>query len=359
MLHAIILAGGSGTRFWPQSRRELPKQFLKLTGEKTLIQETAGRCSPLIPPERIWVITNAALASETARQLPDIPSTHILVEPCARNTAPCIGLAAIQLLAVDPEATMLVMPADHVIETALLFQSAVKQAVETVIQFPETLMLLGVQPTTPATGFGYIRRGVPVASVEATDVCQVISFQEKPDRVTALHYLESGEYYWNSGIFVWRSHAFLDAIKKWAPEVHAILESLRVSLHKPLWCERLEAEFPSMPSISIDYAVLEKASPVCVLKAPFLWDDVGSWHALSRLIASDETANTLDGLVCTVSTSGCIVKTTGDHLVATVGIQDLIIVHTPTATLVADKRDEGSLRLLISELEKKGLQEYL
>ena len=374
MLHAVIMAGGSGTRFWPLSRRQLPKQFLKFAGDHTLIQDAAGRCPPAVTPDRTWVVTNAAQAVETARQLPDIPTSQILVEPCARNTAPCIGLAAIQLLAVDPDATMLVMPADHVIQPAAMFQQAVREAEALVAREPCSLVLFGIEPTQPATGFGYIQRGEPVLmpmsdgtssfgprenAASGWPTFRVRSFQEKPNQLTAARYVASGHYYWNCGIFVWRAQAILDALATFAPEITERLKRLRAGIGTPEWSELLEAVFPEMPSISIDYAVLEKTSHVCVLEAPFDWDDVGSWQALPRLLSSDREDNTTVGQVCGIDTTGCIVRTTDDHLVAMIGVKNLIIVHTPTATLVADKRDESSVKQLIAELECRGLTEYL
>jgi mannose-1-phosphate guanylyltransferase len=358
MLHAVIMAGGSGTRFWPESRLQLPKQFLKFSGEQTLIQESVGRCAPAIPVNNVWIVTNAAHASETTRQLPEVPAHQILLEPCGRNTAPCIGLAAIHLLAIDPDATMLVMPADQVIDPTAMFQKAVSQAVELVESDPRTLVLFGIEPTYPATGFGYIRRGDPLPDTELP-MFQVQSFQEKPNQLTAARYNATGEYYWNCGIFVWRAQTILDALGVHAPEIHERLLRLRSSIGQPGWAAALESEFPPMPSISIDYAVLEKADQVRVLEAPFEWDDVGSWHALARLLPADRDGNTLDGRVCPVDSSGCIVRTTDDHLVATIGVKDLIIVHTPTATLVADRRDEGAIRELIKELQCRNLNEYL
>lgn len=355
MLHAVIMAGGSGTRFWPESRRRLPKQFLKFAGEQTLIQQAAERCAS---PQNTWIVTNATHAAETAKQLPDVPARQILLEPCGRNTAPCIGLAAIQLLAIDPDATMLVMPADHLIQPAVMFQQAVKQAVARVSRDPQTLVLFGVEPTYPATGFGYIRRGERLPDTE-WPMFPVQSFQEKPNELTAARYNATGEYYWNCGIFVWRAQTILDALAEHAPEIHERLMRLRKAMGTPDWTSTLEAEFPQMPSISIDYAVLEKASHVCVLEAPFEWDDVGSWHALARLKSSDGDGNTLDGKVCQLDSSGCIVRTSDDHLVAMFGVKDLIVVHTPTATLVADRRDEGAIKELIAEMERQGLQDYL
>ena len=374
MLHAVIMAGGSGTRFWPLSRRQLPKQFLKFAGDRTLIQDAAGRCPPVVTPDRTWVVTNAAHAVETARQLPDVPASQILVEPCGRNTAPCIGLAAIQLLAVDPDATMLVMPADHVIQPAAMFQQAVREAEALVTREPCSLILFGIEPTQPATGFGYIQRGEPVLmptsdgassfgsrknAASGWPTFRVQSFQEKPNQLTASRYAASGNYYWNCGIFVWRAQAILDALATFAPEITAQLKRLRAGIGTPEWPELLKAVFPEMPSISIDYAVLEKTAHVCVLEAPFDWDDVGSWQALPRLRSSDREGNTTAGLVCSIDTTGCIVRTTDEHLIATIGVKDLIIVHTPTATLVADKRDESSVKQLIAELERRGLSEYL
>ena len=359
MLHAVIMAGGVGTRFWPQSRRQLPKQFLRMVGKETLIQQAADRCQPAIPEERIWIVTGAAHAAETARQLPMVPAHQILVEPCGRNTAPCIGLAAIQLLAVDPDAVMLVTPADHVIQPTAKFQQAVDQAVKLIHEEPTSMVLFGVEPTYPATGFGYIQRGERVAT-SSCPMYRVKSFHEKPNLLTASRFMATSEYYWNCGIFVWRAQTILDALKEFAPEITERLERLRKGIESEQWQELLEAEFPQMPSISIDYAVLEKAAGrVCVLEAPFEWDDVGSWHALPRLFSSDRDRNTIDGLCCAVDTEGCIIRSSDNHIVATIGLKDLIIVHTPTATLVADKRDEGSIKKLIAEMEKKGLNDYL
>jgi mannose-1-phosphate guanylyltransferase len=359
MLHAVIMAGGSGTRFWPQSGRVLPKLYLRMTGDETLIQQAAGRCLPAIPAERTWIVTGAAHAVETARQLSAVPAGQILVEPCGRNTAPCIGLAAIQLLANDPDAIMLVMPADHIIQPTSKFQEAIQQAVKLINDEPSTLVLFGVEPDYPSTGFGYIERGERVATATCP-IYRVKSFHEKPNLLNASRFMATSEFYWNCGIFVWRAQTILDALQEFTPAITERLERLRPVIGTNQWQTQLEIEFPQMPSISIDYAVLEKAAGrVSVLEAPFEWDDVGSWQALPRIFSSDRAGNTLDGLCCTVDTEGCIVRTTDKHLIATVGVKDLIIVHTPSATLVADKRDEGAVKKLIAEMETRGLTEYL
>ena len=358
MLHAVIMAGGSGTRFWPRSRRRLPKQFLKFGSERTLLQETVERCRPLIPAERTWIVTGRDHADETGRQLADVSPSRVLIEPCGRNTAPCIGLAALLVHAVDSEGVMLVMPSDHFIRSTSEFQRAVQRAIGLIEQSPNRPVLFGVPPTYPATGFGYIHRGEPLASDHGS-AFRVAEFREKPDSATAASYLASGDYFWNCGIFVWRADTILRAIEQHAPEVAARLNALRPAIGTDQWPDAFEAEFPQMPSISIDYAVLERASEVCIVPATFEWDDVGSWPALSRLLPQDTAGNTSDGSFCGVNTNGCVIASSNEHLVATYGVCDLVIVYTPTATLVADKHDETAMRQLIAELERRGLTDFL
>jgi mannose-1-phosphate guanylyltransferase len=358
MLHSVIMAGGSGTRFWPQSRKNLPKQFLNFTGEATLIRQTVARCGDWISPARTWIVTGASHASETQRQVPAVPIAQVLVEPAARNTAPCVGIAAIQLAAIDPSACMLVMPADHVIKSSSEFVRAAQAAAEFVDQKPARLMLFGVKPTFPSTGFGYMQRGaqLPGNTVPAYDVA---AFKEKPDLATAQTYLSSGQYYWNCGIFIWRAATILDALATFEPEMYRLLMELAKHVGRSTWTTALAELFPQMPSISIDYAVLERADDVCVIEAPFDWDDVGSWQAMPRLKQADSHDNVVDGLHVGVETTGCIIRTSSEHLVTTIGVKDLIVVHTPTATLVADKHDESSIRILIQKLKDMGLEGYL
>lgn len=355
MLHGVVMAGGSGTRFWPLSRHAHPKQFLKLSGERTLLQQTFDRCEGLIDKRRMWVVTNAAQAEETLRQTPDMPSAQVLVEPCGRNTAPCIGLAAIHLLREDPHAVMAVMPSDHVIQPPEAFRRVLERGTELVREDPSRLVLFGVRPTYPATGFGYIEQG----ERDESGATRVASFREKPDVSTAEAYLQQGTYLWNCGIFIWRAETILQELERHEPELHAGLTRLRKALDTPLGEAAIAEEFPRLKSISIDYAVLERAANVFVLEAPFEWDDVGSWEALSRLNGVDGDGNTLGGVHCSLDSRGCIVQTSGEHLVATIDVEDLLIVHTPDATLVARRGDEQSLRKLIDELRSRGLDRYL
>lgn len=358
MLHAVVMAGGSGTRFWPASREAYPKQFLKLAGEETMLQATVSRIRSWIDAERIWIVTGASHAEQTARELPEILPTRLLKEPCPRNTAPCIGLAAVQLLHQDPEATMLVMPADHVIQPASEFQAAIQRGATFIEERPDSLLLFGIPPTFPATGFGYIERAESLDEAEA-GLFQVASFREKPDRATAQQYVDSGRFYWNCGIFLWRARTILDALKAFEPEVHRRLERLQETIGTDDWQAALEEEFPPMKSISIDYAVLEGAKNVCVLEASFEWDDVGSWRALPRLRGTDENDNTVDGLFYGLTTQRCIIRSDGDHLIATVGMEDCIIVHTRDATLVARKDDENAIKKLVAQLKEAGYERFL
>ncbi|MGE3314304.1 MAG: mannose-1-phosphate guanylyltransferase [Planctomycetaceae bacterium] len=359
MLHAVIMAGGSGTRFWPQSRRATPKQLLRLAGDETLIQQAAERISDIIAVDERWVVTGRHLAEATNAQLPEVAADHLLIEPCARNTAPCIGLAAIHLLHQDPDAVMLVMPADHVIGPVESFHASVGAAVAIVRKNPESLVLFGVKPTHPATGYGYMERGAAIDGLTDAVAYKVEKFREKPDRKTAEGYLADGRFYWNCGIFVWRAQTILDRIGKYEPEMHSHLEALSQSIGKPDYDAVLQREFPLMKSISIDFAVLEKAADVAVLEAGFDWDDVGSWESLTRLIGTDTDGNTVDGQHCGVETRGCIVRSPKGHLIATVGLEDCIVVNTPDATLVARKNDEAGIRKLVERLQELGYDAFL
>lgn len=355
-LYAVVLAGGSGTRFWPASRKLLPKQFLTLVGDRTMLQTTVERCLPWIPLSRVRIVTNAVQAAEVSAELPDLNPEHVIVEPCARNTAPCIGLAAAQLVQQDPNAVMVVLPSDHVIEPTAVFRDAVQRAAKIVQDSPETFVLFGVPPTYPATGFGYIERGLRGTE---TNSFRVQAFREKPSKPVAEQFLASGRYYWNCGIFVWRADAILNALQEFEPGIHQGLERMLAQSRTQGWANALNVEFPQMKSISIDHAVLEKARDVVVLEAPFQWDDVGSWLALQRLLGSDANGNTISGLHCGIDTKGCIIRTTQQHLVATLGVEDLIIVHTFDATFVASKTNENAIRDLVAELEKRGFVDYL
>ncbi len=355
MLHSVIMAGGSGTRFWPLSRKALPKQFLTLSGDRSLIQQAFDRCQPWIPAERTWVVTGKSLATLTHEHLPEVPKEQILLEPAARNTAPCLGLAALCLQIQDPDAIMLVMPADHIIDDTDAFRQDVEQAVQLVNDAPDRLVLFGISPSYPATGFGYIERGDSIGNAGY----RVAAFREKPDRATAESYLRSGDFYWNSGIFVWRASRILEAIAAHEPELAYGLEQLRPHVGQPDWEQALNNLFPPLKSISIDYAVLEREQSIAVLGANFPWDDVGGWEAVSRLVPADEKGNFVIGNAVTVNSSDCVIRSSENHVIAILGMENCVIVQTPDATLIARRGDDEAIRQIIQSLQNPELERFL
>ncbi len=367
MLHAIIMAGGSGTRFWPASRAALPKQLLPLAGSTTLLEDTALRLRGLVPDERVMVVTSQRLLPAVRRQLPSVPESGLVGEPCKRDTAPCVGLAALLVARHDPDATMAVMPSDHVIEPAAAFRGAIRQAEALVDASPGRLVTFGIRPTYPAEGFGYIQAGAPIPQPPArpgvdqtsAPVQRVAKFKEKPPASVAAEYLADGHYLWNAGIFVWKAATILDALRRHQPECLAHLERIAASWDTPDRERVFATEFAAIKGISIDYAVLEHATDVAVIEAPFGWDDLGGWSAVARQRGGDAVGNTIVGRHLGIDSTRTIVHSGDDHLVVTIGLEDMLVVHTPDATLVASRAQEEAVRRVVAELEKRGWNEYL
>ncbi|MBX3434294.1 MAG: mannose-1-phosphate guanylyltransferase [Pirellulales bacterium] len=360
MLHAVIMAGGSGTRFWPASRADKPKQLLTLIGKQSMLRQTVDRLGDLVTPQQTLIVTNRRLVATIGEQFPELPPESIVGEPCKRDTAPCIGLAALLVSRDDPDATMAVLPADHVIRWADRFQDALQQAAELVEKEPDRIVTFGIRPNYPAEIFGYIQRGARIDVREGDAPAFVVKrFREKPDAATATDYLASGDFYWNSGIFVWKAKTILDAIKARQPEMLVHLQAIGAAWGTPEQQEVFDREFTAIKGISIDYAVMEHARNVAVIEAPYDWDDLGSWQALGRLVGTDHNDNTIVGRHLGVNTRGTIVCTEDDHLVVTVGLKDCLVVHTPNATLVANKHDEEAVREVVKQLEARGWKEYL
>ena len=353
MLHAVIMAGGSGTRFWPASRRDRPKQLLQLWGPHSLIRDTVDRLRGLVPDERQYVITNRRLTAAVAGQLPELPPGNIVGEPCKRDTAPCIGLAAAMVSRIDPDATMVVLPADHVITDPAAFADAVRAAERLVDATPSRLVTFGIRPSYPAESFGYIERGEPLA-VPGGAAYRVDRFREKPDRRTAEEYLATGRFYWNSGIFVWRAETILRALAEAEPEMYGHLARIRDAIGGPDEDATLEREFAAIDGKSIDYAVMERYPDVAVIEAPFPWDDVGSWRALSRLHPADPRGNTVIADHVGIDTRDSIIFGGDDHTIVTIGVENLVIVHTDDATLVASAEAEERVREAVQELQRRG-----
>ncbi len=359
MLHALIMAGGGGTRFWPRSRDRRPKQFLTLVGDRTLIQMAFDRVEAQAPPERTWVITADKYEAEVAAQLPALPADQVVGEPCGRDTAPCIGLGAALIARRDPSAVMLVMPADHVIEPVQEFRRAVHAAEQTAEEHPRALVTFGIRPTFPATGYGYIHRGAASEGRQGVPVFRVQGFKEKPELELAEGYVASGEYFWNSGIFVWKAATILAALREQKPHLADAVERIADAWPTPSRAAVLKREYEALQKVSIDYAVMEKAKEVLVVQAPFGWDDVGSWPALERHYPQDADGNTVLGSHHGLKTTNCVVVSDPGKLIATVGVSNLLIIQDGDAILVADRRDEAGLKQLVDRLKKtKGLEQY-
>jgi mannose-1-phosphate guanylyltransferase len=360
VLHAIVMAGGSGTRFWPASRAGLPKQLLPLAGRTTLLQDTVERLEGLVPPERTMIVTSARLLDAVHSQLPGLPAEALVGEPCKRDTAPCIGLAALLVARRDPDATMAVMPSDHVIRPAAEFRQAILQAARMVDTAPGRLVTFGVRPTYPAESFGYIQQGPPLATgPDEPPAHAVARFKEKPPAAVAADYVAAGTYLWNAGIFVWKAATIIAALDAREPETMRRLRRIADAWDGPNRGRVFAEEFAAIRGISVDYAVLEHAADVVVIEAPFGWDDLGGWSAVARQQAADSAGNTSIGRHLGIDSAGTIVHTADDHLVVTLGLRDILVVHTPDATLVADRGHEEAVRRVVAELEKRGWTEYL
>jgi len=360
MLHAIVMAGGSGTRFWPASRAALPKQLLPLAGATTLLQDTVARLDGLVPPERTMIVTSARLLDAVHHQVPALPTAALVGEPCKRDTAPCIGLAALLVARDDPAAVMAVMPSDHVIQPAAEFRRAILQAAAMVDAAPRRLVTFGVRPTYPAESFGYIRQGERLDTpAGAAPTFAVATFKEKPPASVAAEYLAAGNYLWNAGIFVWSAATIVAALDERQPETMAHLRRIAAAWDRPDRDRVFADEFAAIKGISIDYAVLEHAPDVAVIEAPFGWDDLGGWSAVARQRGADTAGNTCIGRHLGIDSAGTIVHTDDRHLVVTLGLKDTLVVHTPDATLVADRAHEEAVRKVVAELEKRGWNGYL
>lgn len=347
-IFVVLMAGGSGTRFWPLSRRARPKQVLSIVEDQPMIRGTVERLGPLAEPSRVLVVTGADQAEAIRLVLPEIPPRNVLCEPTPRNTAPCLGLAAAVAHERDPDAVLLCLPADHFIWPVSDFRDAARRALERAND-GRTLVTFGVRPTRPATGYGYIREG----SEMAPGIRRVAEFVEKPDRATAEGYFASGQYRWNSGMFAWRADVFLEETAAHLPDVKRGLDRIRED------ADCLAEVFPTLPSISVDYGIMEQTDRAEVIAADFDWDDVGSFGAIERLVDADDAGNRARGDLLAIDASRVTAIAPAGHLVAAIGVEDLVVVVTDDATLVCRRKDAERVKLMVAELKKRGRTELL
>lgn len=352
---ALIMAGGRGERFWPKSRKRMPKQFLSLTEDgKTMIQHTVERILPMVDVEDIFIVTNRDYKPLVQEQLPDIPQENILCEPVGRNTAPCIGLGAVHIARKYEDAVMFVLPSDHLIKYNTIFQKTLADAAD-VAEQGENLVTLGITPDYPETGYGYIKFNPEETLGRAFAVDR---FVEKPDLETAKGYLATEQYLWNSGMFIWKVSTILKNLEKYLPETYVGLQKIQQAIGTEDERSVLEHEFEAFRSESIDYGIMEKAQNIYILSGSFGWDDVGSWLAVERIRQSNEFGNVITGNAITVDTKNTIIQ--GDKkLIATVGIENLIVVDTEDALLICEKNSAGNIKKVLENLKICNRTEYL
>ena len=350
-MYAVIMAGGRGARFWPRSREKRPKHLLDILSDRTIIQETADRIKPLIKPEKILVVTGRKHARELMRQLPEIPAANIIIEPVGRNTAACIGLAAIHIRKRVKDDVMVVLPSDHAIGDPQKYRAVISAAARKASQ-NNALITIGIKPAGPHTGFGYLEGGDSLERVGGEEVLRVKSIREKPDSALARKFLKSGNFYWNSGMFIWKASTILSEIEQHLPQLHAGLMTISDSLGTASESKTVSRVYMRQASISIDYGVMEKAKNVFVIPAEFGWSDVGSWDALWDISAKDENGN------ATTGKAGAIFEGTRDSLVyspkklvALVGMKDVIVVETKDALLICKRGQSQDVKKIVDALE--------
>jgi mannose-1-phosphate guanylyltransferase len=360
---AVLLAGGRGTRFWPRSRMRTPKQLLNITGGETMLRETAARLEPLIPSRDLWVVTNVEQAAAVRRELRGVPASHVLAEPVGRNTAAAIGLAAIHLAHERVDAVMAVLPSDHHIFEAKRYRGLVSAALE-LARTPGNLVVLGIPPTHPETGFGYIESAKVAARPRGVPALAVKRFAEKPVLPVARKYVASGKYYWNAGMFFWRVSTFLDVLWRFLPKTHAALVELGKTIGTPRYPSALRRIYPQLESISVDYAIMEPAtrpgslSRVFVIPAKVGWSDIGSWAAVYELLAARRGANVSTGRHFELDAAGNYFWIPR-KFVAAIGVRDLVVVETDDALLVCARERSQDVGKIVKWLEEQRLKHLL
>ena len=350
MLKVVIRAGGIGTRLWPLSRKGRPKQFQALAGRGTMLQETFSRIAPVVGPEDVWVSTGPEMAGLVREQLPVLPEGHLIVEPALRNTGPAVALECALLEARWPGCTVASLGSDHYVGRPDDFRRLLSAAAQAAEEYPEYLYLIGVRPTRPETGYGYVGKGGELCRVGEETVWRVTEFTEKPDLERARRYTESGRYLWNANMFVWKARTVLDLFARHAPEIHRRLQPIAEAAASGDWQAAVEREYPAMPSIAVDHAIIEPAAHVAALEGDLNWGDVGSWAALADVLEADEEGHLLSGRVVAVDGRNLIVRGAAEKLIALVGVEDLVVVDTEDALLVCRRDQAQRVREIVDRL---------
>jgi mannose-1-phosphate guanylyltransferase len=360
---AVLLAGGRGTRFWPRSRMRTPKQLLNIVGSRTMLGETMARLSPLLQPRNIWIVTNAQQSAAAKREMRGVPESHVLAEPAGRNTAAAIGLAAVHLVHEHGDALMAVLPSDSYIANAAGYRRLVRAAFE-LARTPRNLVVLGVPPSHPETGYGYIERGKSASRPRGVPAFTVRRFTEKPALPLARSYVSSGKYLWNAGMFFWRASTFLEYLRRFLPATHDALRELAKSIGTPRYAAALRRIYPSLENISVDYSIMEPAtrtqgtSRVFVIPAKIGWSDIGSWAAVHELLAAKRGANVSAGASFTLDADGNYFWSP-KKFVAAIGVRDLILVETDDALLLCSRERSQDVGKIVKWLEEKRLHRLL
>lgn len=346
----LLMAGGKGERFWPRSRKKHPKQLLSISSSQSMIKETLQRISSIVSSDNVFVSTGKIIEKEMRAELSMIPDENFIIEPIGRNTAPCIGLAAMKIRKKLGDVPLIVLPADHIISPQSLFLNTILAAAE-YSKEKKQIVTIGVLPTFPHTGYGYIQIGELLEQKNKIDIFELNKFFEKPNLSDAKAYLALGDFLWNSGMFVWTCNVILEEIKTHLPDLSLLLEEIEPFLLTESEEITIEAIFPQMESISIDYGIMEKTEKAVVIKGTFIWDDVGSWTALQRLRPKDSDGNIIEGPCEVIDTSNCIVMS-DKRIVGTIGVKNLVVISTDDALLVCHKDKTEEIKKLIEKLQK-------
>lgn len=356
-MYAVIMAGGSGTRFWPQSREQKSKQFLKIYGKHSLIQSTLTRFDGIVPWENIFIVAKKSQNEELEKHLLEVPKENVIYEPLGKNTAACIGLAAIYLQKKQPDGIMIVTPADHLIKNKARFTKTLKAAAD-LAQNNDALVTIGITPDRPSTGYGYIQIDKEIGVFDGVKAYQIKTFAEKPNLATAKRFLQCGDFFWNSGLFIFRISVFLKALKTYLPDLHDGLMEIQKHIDKPGFEPVLQSVYRQLKSISIDYGVMEKAKNVFLVQGNFEWNDLGSWEQVYKLSPKDDNGNAIIGDSISLDTKNSYINNSRG-IVAVVGMEDVIVVQDGGATLVCKRDKAEDVKKIIEKLKSQKLQKYI